>query len=291
MYSSEIHSRPSASRLFLGNFARALTRNPLGWPSAFIVLLLIVVGTLAPWIAPYPPDMIVDLPMPSPPNAQFLLGADEIGRDVLSRIIAGTSVSLRVMVLSLVISIAVGSVFGLIAGYFRGVVESVIMRIMDALLAFPMLVLALAIIAFLGPGINNAIIAIGIVNVPKFARLVRGEVLGVSKKEFVTAARSLGYGNMRIMFRHIWPNVAGSVIVYASISASHALITEAALSFLGLGVQPPDPSWGIMIATGMSYLSEWWISFFPGLAIFLTVLSLNVFGDVLRDVLDPRDRQ
>lgn len=291
MYSTQINFRPSATRLFLGNFASALTRNPLGWPSAFIVLLLVVVGLFAPWIAPYPSDMIVDMPMPSPPSEQFLLGTDEIGRDVLSRIIAGTAVSLRVMVLSLFISIAVGSVLGLVAGYLRGFVESIIMRVMDALLAFPMVVLALAIIAFLGPGINNAIIAIGIVNVPKFARLVRGEVLGVSKKEFVTAARSLGYGNMRIMFRHIWPNVAGSVIVYASISASHALITEAALSFLGLGVQPPDPSWGIMIATGMSYLSEWWISFFPGVAIFLAVLSLNVFGDVLRDVLDPRDRQ
>lgn len=276
--------------IFSRDLVLALTRNPLGWPAAFIVLLLIVVGIFAPWIAPYPADRIVDMPMPMPPGGPFLLGADEIGRDILSRIIAGAGVSLRVVCFSLVLSIALGSTLGLIAGYLGGIVDAAIMRLMDALLAFPMLVLALAIIAFLGPGIDNAILAIGIVNVPKFCRLVRGEVLSVSQKEFVLAAKSLGYGNLRIMLRHIWPNVAGSVIIFASISASHALITEAALSFLGLGVQPPNPSWGIMIATGMSYISEWWISFFPGVAIFLAVLSLNVLGDVLRDALDPRSR-
>jgi peptide/nickel transport system permease protein len=271
---------------------RRILSNPLGGPALFILCLVVVAGLFAPWLAPYPPDAIHAEAMTAPPSAQFWLGTDEIGRDILSRIIFGAQVSLRVVLLSVTLSLVCGSILGLVAGYFGGVVEATIMRIMDALMAFPMLVLALAlalaIISFLGPSVNNAILAIGIVNVPKFCRLVRGEALSVKQKEYILAARSIGMSDFWLILFHLWPNVMGSVIVFSSLAASQALITESALSFLGLGVQPPDPSWGAMIAAGMGYWTYWWISFFPGLAIFLTVLSLNVLGDALRDALDPR---
>ncbi len=280
-------SRSHGNSLGSRSLARILA-NPLGGPALFIVCMFIVVGILAPWIAPYPPDQINADVMTAPPSAQFWMGTDEIGRDILSRIIVGTRVALRVVALSVALSLVCGSILGLIAGYFGGLVGDAIMRIMDALMAFPMLVLALAIISFLGPGVNNAILAIGVVNIPKFCRLVRGEVLGVKEKEYVLAARSIGMSDLRLVARHVWPNVTGSVIVFSSLASSHALITESGLSFLGLGVQPPDPSWGAMIAAGMGYWTYWWISFFPGLAIFLLVLALNILGDALRDALDPR---
>jgi peptide/nickel transport system permease protein len=279
-------SGPAADR-GLRRAVRAVLRTPLGAVALVVLMVVALCAAFAPWLAPYPPDLIHG-GIPAPPSAAFVLGADEIGRDILSRLIHGARVSVQVALASVAIALVVGSTIGVLAGWYGGWIGDVAMRVMDAMIAFPMLVLALSIIAWLGPGVENAILAIAIVNVPKYARLVRGETLAVREREFVRAARALGMGDAHLIAIHLWPNVSSSVIVFSSLAASQALITESALSFLGLGVQPPDPSWGAMIAAGMTYWSDWWIAFFPGLAIFLTVLSLNVFGDALRDVLDPR---
>ncbi len=267
----------------ISQIGNGLSKLALVW-----VCLVLFVAIFAVWIVPHDPSAIQGIPLPAPPDASFWFGTDEIGRDIFSRLIIGTQVTVRIVCFSVVLALFVGSALGLIAGYFGGFVGTIIMRFMDALLAFPMLVLALAIVTLLGPGEVNAILAIGIVNVPKFARLVRGEVLTLMHREYITAARSIGVSNLRIMLVHIWPNLFGNVIVFASLAAAHALITESALSFLGLGVQPPNPSWGGMISAGMSQLDSWWIVLFPGLAIFLLVLSLNIIGDLTRDAFDVR---
>jgi len=246
------------------------------------------VAILAPWIAPYDPTAIDWNAILSPPSAQYWFGTDEIGRDIFSRILWGARVSVHIVVLSILIAMAIGSAIGLVASYVGGWVDGLLMRIMDGLLAFPMLVLALGIIAVLGPDLNNAVIAIALVNVPSFARLVRGVGLTIRNQEYIAAATTYGASPMRIMLRHFLPNASGQIIVFASLKASTALITESALSFLGLGVQPPTPSWGTMMAIGLDYLGYWWMSVFPGLAIFVTILGLNFLGDALRDVMDPR---
>jgi peptide/nickel transport system permease protein len=267
-----------------------LWAHPLGRLGVLLLALLVFCAVFAPWIAPYDPASLDYEAILSPPGPSHWFGTDEIGRDILSRVLYGARVSLQVVGVSIGGAMIIGSAIGLLSGFLGGRVDAVIMRIMDGLLAFPMLVLALAIVAVLGPDLINAMIAIAVVNIPGFARLVRGEVLVVRELEYVQAARVLGASPLRLMARHVWPNVSGNVIVYASLKASAALITESALSFLGLGVRPPTPSWGQMVATGMDYFQSWWLSFFPGLAIFLTVLALNFLGDGLRDVLDPRLR-
>lgn len=282
----------AAVRVLRGGFARnAPTRkllvrfckNPLGIFGGGILLLMVLAAIFAPLVAPYGPAEIHWDHIQEPPSAQFLMGTDEIGRDILSRVIYGARISLWVVGLSISIAVLIGSVIGLISGYFGGIVDNVIMRFNDAILAFPMLILALGIIATLGPNLTNAVLAIAIVNIPGFARVVRGQVLSVRELEFVEAARALGAGRMRILARHIWPYVSGNVIIYASLRASAALITESALAFLGLGVQPPTPTWGSMLATAMQYWDAWWMSVFPGLAIFFAVLALNFAGDALLD--------
>ena len=267
---------------------RRLVRHRLGCAGLAVSMLVAFAAAFAPWISPFDPAGIDYEAILSPPDAKYWLGTDEIGRDILSRIIQGAQVSVQVVFLAIAIAFVAGSLIGLASGYFGGVVDDVVMRIMDGLLAFPILVLALAIVAVLGPDLINAMIAIAIVNVPGFARLVRGQVLSIRELEFVQAARALGASDMRIMLRHILPSVIGNVIVYASLRASTALITEASLSFLGLGAQPPTPTWGGMLATGMQYWDAWWMSVFPGLAIFLSALALNFLGDGLRDALDSR---
>ena len=267
---------------------RRLVRHRLGCAGLAVSMLVAFAAAFAPWISPFDPAGIDYEAILSPPDAKYWLGTDEIGRDSLSRIIQGAQVSVQVVFLAIAIAFVAGSLIGLASGYFGGVVDDVVMRIMDGLLAFPILVLALAIVAVLGPDLINAMIAIAIVNVPGFARLVRGQVLSIRELEFVQAARALGASDMRIMLRHILPSVIGNVIVYASLRASTALITEASLSFLGLGAQPPTPTWGGMLATGMQYWDAWWMSVFPGLAIFLSALALNFLGDGLRDALDSR---
>lgn len=265
-----------------------LLSHRLGVIGLCVCLLVVVTAILAPWIAQYDPSLSDYDAILSPPSAAHPLGTDDLGRDILSRIIWGSQVSLQVSLIAVAGAIVVGSVVGMVSGYAGGWVDDVIMRVIDAMIAFPGLILALGIVAVLGPTLVNAMIAITIVNIPNFARLVRAQVLSIRHMDFVTAARGLGVGPIPVMFRHIWPSLVGSVLVYASLSASTALITESSLSFLGLGAQPPTPSWGSMLSSGMQYWDAWWMSVFPGLALFVVVLAFNFVGDGLRDVLDSR---
>ncbi len=274
-----------------GAAARALRRllgHHLGRLGLLVLLLMAVAAIAAPLLAPYDPTMQDYDAMLDGPSWVHLFGTDDIGRDILSRIIYGTRVSLEVIGVSVSVALVLGSAIGLVTGYVGGWVDHVVMRVMDGLLAFPMLVLALAVIAVLGPDLLNAIIAIAVVNVPGFVRLVRGQVLAVRQLDYVQAARALGAPDSRIILFHIWPKVVGHVIVYASLRASAALITESSLAFLGLGAQPPTPSWGSMLADSMQHWDAWWMSIFPGAAIFIAVLALNFLGDGLRDALDAR---
>jgi peptide/nickel transport system permease protein len=258
----------------------------------FVVLTLVfLAGIFAPAVSPYDPTQVDVKNIRSAPTAEHWFGTDELGRDILSRVIFGTRVTLMVMVISVSLALVGGTLLGLIAGYAGGKVEAVLMMIMDALLSFPMLILALAIIAILGPGIQNAMMAIAIVNVPNFARIVRGQVLAIKQSEYIDASRSIGSNGAQVLFKEILPNTLDAIIIYASLRSSQAIITESSLSFLGLGVQPPTPSWGWMVAVGMKFWNvAWWMSFFPGLAIFITVLSVNLMGDALRDAFDSQLR-
>ena len=268
-----------------------LRRVATSWQGMFGLTVLgitALVAILAPWIAPYSPiDPDMELIL-APPSAAHWFGTDEIGRDVGSRVIFGARVSLQIVIAAVGLALLAGSSIGLVSGWVGGRWDAAIMRCMDALLAFPFLVLALAIIAILGPDLTNAMLAIAITKAPGFARLVRSEVLALKNVDYVRALVAVGASDARILARHIWPNVAGNVVVYGSLAASQALVTESALAFLGLGAQPPTPSWGSMIATGIDYAASWWCSFFPGLAIFLVVLAFNLLGDACRDALDTR---
>ena len=256
-----------------------------------IALLFLVLTVTAPWVAPYDPfDQDLSSAL-SPPSAEHLFGADQYGRDVLSRVMYGTRTALVAIVVAGGLALTVGGALGLIAGFAGGAVDAVIMRIVDVLLAFPYLLLALIIVAALGPSLTNSIIAIGIIYTPQYARLMRGQVLAIQNAEFVWAARSVGATRRRIMLRHVLPNSFSPVAVMATLQAGSVVVETAGLSFLGLGAQPPSPDWGALLADGHSYfLSAWWIATFPGLAIFLVVLGFNLIGDALRDQLDPRRR-
>lgn len=287
----EVSARDTANRPPRSPTAIFMRRVAASWQGVFgiaVLSIIVLLGLLAPWIAPYSPTEIDPENFSGPPSAAHWFGTDEIGRDVLSRVLHGATVSLQVVVFSVGIALVVGSILGLVSGWLGGRWDALIMRIMDAFLAFPLLVLALSIVAVLGPDLMNAMLAIAITKMPGFARLVRAEVLSLREIDYVGAARAAGAGPIHILTRHIWPNVSGNVIVYGSLSASQALITESALSFLGLGVQPPTPSWGYMVATGIQFYQSWWMSFFPGLAIFLTVLAFNFLGDAVRDAFDSR---
>jgi peptide/nickel transport system permease protein len=252
-----------------------------------IVLVILAVG--ADLIAPHEPNLQTYVDVLQPPSVTYLLGTDDLGRDVLSRIIHGSRVSLEVGLISIGLSLVGGVPLGLIAGYVGGRVDDAVMRVMDAIFAFPALVLALAITAALGMGIGNAMIAIGVVQVPVFARLVRGQVLSIRERDYVAAAKLLGATPVRIMRDHVWPNVTAPVIIQSSLGVTTAIITEASLSFLGVGVRPPTPSWGSMLSQGYQYIETApWLAAASGAAIFVTVLGLNFFGDGLRAMLDPR---
>jgi ABC-type dipeptide/oligopeptide/nickel transport system permease subunit len=256
---------------------------------AIVLLAVLLMAVFAPLLAPYDP-LKQDLSnVLAAPNTQHLLGTDNNGRDVLSRVIWGTRVSLIAGVASVAMAVVVGCLIGLAAGYWRGQVDGVLMRLIDAVLSFPALVLALALGAVLGAGLGGVLIALAVVYTPTFARLMRGQVLTVRTREFVQAARVLGGADWWILQRHVLPNSASPIVVQASLSVGFAILAEASLSFLGLGVQPPDPSWGSMINTGRGYLQQApWIVFGPGAALFVTVLGLNFVGDAVRDALDPR---
>jgi len=256
-----------------------------------IIVVFLLVCVLAPWIVPYDPfDQDLSNAL-SAPGADHWLGADQYGRDILSRLISGTRYALMAIVAANGLALAVGGTLGLVAGFAGGRVDTLVMRLVDVMLAFPYLLLALIIVAALGPSFTNSIIAIGIIYTPQYARLMRGQVLAVQEADFVWAARSVGAGRLRVMLRHVLPNSMSPVLVMATLQAGSVVVETAGLSFLGLGAQPPSPDWGALLADGHAYfLSAWWIATFPGLAIFLVVVGFNLIGDALRDQLDPRRR-
>ena len=274
----------SGPALFIGRlFRRPLPRI------AFVLLLLIVLAALfAPWISPYDPIKPDFSAARQAPSAAHALGTDDIGRDMLSRILVGARVSLLAAVLPLSISVLIGVPLGLISGLTKGWTDDLIMRVLDALLAFPRIILIVAIAGILGPSLVNALVAIGIVGIAPLARLTRGLTLSASEEDYVLAARALGSSNWRIMLRHILPNITAAIVVTVSLDIGGIILAEATLSFLGLGIQPPNPSWGSMVAVGNRYLQiAPWISLVPGTAIFLTVMSINLLGDGIRDAMDP----
>jgi peptide/nickel transport system permease protein len=254
-----------------------------------VILFFLTIALAAPLLSPYDPIATDWLAVRKLPSLQHLFGTDEIGRDVLSRIIWGTRASLLAGVVSVSIALALGLPLGLVSGYQGGVVDGVIMRLIDAMLAIPFLILAIALAAFLGPSLTNAMIAIGVSQMPVFTRLTRAQVLAAKHEDYVEAARAIGNTDRRIVLRHILPNVFAPLLVQATLAIAAAVIAEASLSFLGLGQQPPAPSWGSMLNTAKNFLSQApWMAVWPGLAIFSLVLSFNLLGDGLRDALDPR---
>jgi peptide/nickel transport system permease protein len=276
-------------RSLLGDAHRRLLRSPLAILGLIIVLIFIGLAVFADYVAPYSPnDSDLSLYV-TPPSSVHLLGTDDVGRDVLSRLIYGTRISLQVSLLSTVIGLIVGVSVGLIAGYFEGIVDTFMMRLTDIFLAFPLLLLAIALVSALGPNENSAFLALGIVTWPYFARLARGQALLLKNLEYVVASRALGAKTGRILFVHMLPNMLTPLIVYATLNIANIILAESALSFLGLGAQPPTPSWGSMLADTRSFLlSAPWLPTYPGVAIFLASLGFNLVGDGLRDALDVK---
>jgi peptide/nickel transport system permease protein len=275
----------------LRRFVASFRRQWLGMIGLVLLSFVAVCALFAPWIAPYDPEKIDPIQLLQPPSMEHWLGTDGLGRDVFSRIVYGARVSLYSGFLVVSISMVIGTVIGLVAGYAGGIVDGFLMRCMDALLAFPGLILALAITAALGPSLTNAMIAIAVLSLPSAARIVRGETLSLRERDFVTAERVVGAAPVRILFRHVLPNATAPIIVIASLRVGGAVLVETGLSFLGLGVQPPTPSWGSMVNEGARFLEiAPWIAMGSGGAIFLTVLGANFVGDAIRDVLDPRLR-
>lgn len=270
---------------------RRLARRRGAMAGLGCVVFFVLLALFAPWVAPHDPLATSWSAVRQAPSAHYLFGTDEIGRDVLSRVIWGTRASLLAGLVSVCISLALGVPVGLAAGYLGGWVDALISRITDAMLACPFLILAIALAAFLGPSLTNAMIAIGISATPIFIRLTRAQVLAVKVEDYVEAARAVGNSHLRIALRHILPNVVAPLIVQATLAIAAAVIAEASLSFLGLGQQPPAPSWGSMLNTAKNYIDNApWMSVWPGLSIFLLVLSFNLLGDGLRDAFDPRHK-
>ncbi len=256
-----------------------------------VVVAATLMAIAAPFVAPYDPLKQDLANLLASPSGAHLLGTDNVGRDILARVIWGARVSLIAGSGSVALAVIAGGVMGLAAGYWRGRIDDILMRLVDAVLSFPALVLALALGAVLGSGLGSVVIALAVVYSPTFARLMRGQVLTIRTREYVDAARLLGAHDWRILLRHVLPNAAAPIVVQASLSVAFAILAEASLSFLGLGVQPPEPSWGNIINAGRGYLQQApWIVFGPGAALFVTVLSLNFVGDAIRDALDPRTR-
>jgi peptide/nickel transport system permease protein len=262
---------------------------PIGLLVSAFVVLVCLAAPLLPIADPIDHSMANRF---RPPGGPYLLGSDNLGRDVLSRILWGGRISLLVGVVSVLLAMVLGSVIGLVAGYKAGVLDSVLMRVIDVMMCFPTLILGILFMAAMGPGLLSLIVAIGIAVTPRFVRLCRASVVSVKESAFVEAARSMGLSDSRIMFRHILPNILGSTIVMGSLWVGAIIITEASLSFIGLGVQPPTPSWGRMVREGVEFLSHApWVGIYTGLAIFVTVVGFNLLGDGLRDVLDPKLRR
>lgn len=269
---------------------RFFGRSNLAMAALAVLILFVLVGVFAPWVAPQDPNLQNLANRLQPPLSEgHLLGTDGLGRDVLSRLIYGSRISLIVGFSAVLLSAVIGIIVGLVSGYVGGWVDSLLMRIVDAWLAFPFLLLAIAIVAVLGRGIDNIVIALVITGWVLYARLVRGETLSLREREFVLSARGLGASPMSIMVKHILPNCLAPIMVVATLEVGVVIVTEASLSFLGLGASASEPSWGGMLADGRAYLTRaWWLATLPGLAIFVIVLAVNVLGDALRDALDPR---
>jgi peptide/nickel transport system permease protein len=270
---------------------RRLARNRGAIIGAVILTAIVLMAVFAPLLAPEDPLRQDYGRVLQPPNQENLLGTDQFGRDILSRIIIGSRQSLQVAVLAILIASSIGTVLGLVSGYFGGWLDMVIQRLIDVQLAFPGILFALAVVSVLGPGLRNAMIAVGLSLVPSYARMVRGSVLSARENAYVDAARVIGAGESRILLRHILPNILAPIMVLSTVGIAWSILIGASLSFLGLGAQLPNPEWGLDLAQARDYIREaWWMSTFPGLAIMLTVISVNLLGEGLRDALDPRLR-
>lgn len=269
----------------------AFSRNRLSWVGVVLLVIIILTAILAPVIAPYDPLKQNIIHRLEPPSAQFWLGTDTYGRDVLSRLIYGTRVSLLVGFVSILIAMVVGSAIGILSGFVGGLFDRVVTSVLDVMLSFPTLLLGLMIAAMLGASLENLIIAIAITEMAPFARVARAPTIALKQRDFIEAGRAMGFGRARLMGLHILPNMMSEVVVVGSMWMASAIRTEASLSFIGLGVPPPTPTWGGMIREGFdNILDSWWLAVFPSLAILITVLALNILGDALRDAIDPRTR-
>jgi ABC-type dipeptide/oligopeptide/nickel transport system permease subunit len=286
---------PAADRPIGGRRSlRSLWRLKWGVVAAGIMLLIVVAALAAPWISPYDPVAVDIRHRLGPPawmdggSREHWLGTDQIGRDLLSRMIYGGRVSLLIGIAAVVVSASIGVLLGLGAGYFGSRTDWIIMTIVNVMLTFPFVLLALAVIAVLGPSLVNMVIVLGVADWPLYARVIRAETLAIRERDFITAGRALGMSHLRIVFRQILPNLVSVIVVIATLQVARVIILESFLSFLGLGVQPPTPAWGNMLGEGRVYmLNSWWIAAFPGLAIFVTTLAINLMGNALRDWLDP----
>ncbi len=279
----------------LKEYSYLLRQNKLTFAALLIILFLVIIAIVAPIIAPFPSHIYGDVnPQDKllPPSRVYFFGTDEAGRDLFSRVLYGTRISLLSSLTAVVMGLLIGVPLGLMAGFYEKFIDELIMRIVDMFLSFPPLLLAMAIAAFLGPSLQNAILALIISWWPWYTRLIRGQVVSIKEKEFVRAAHAIGTPSWQIMFKHILPNCISPVIVQASMDLGGIILTLAALSFLGLGAQAPTPEWGLIVNTSRTYfLKAWWYGFFPGMAIFITVLCFNLLGDGLREVLDPKTKK
>ena len=279
----------------LREFWRYFSGNKGAVGGLVVVVLVLLIALFAPWIAPYAPDLTDPSVFLRPPawqdggSSAHWLGTDAIGRDILSRLIFGARLSLAIGLAVVTLSVIIGTILGLTAGYFRGIFEVAVMRLMDIILTLPSLLLAIVIVAILGPGLMNAMLAVAVVVLPHYVRITRAAVISETSKDYVTAARMNGAGHLRLMVNEILPNCTAPLIVQASLGISAAILDAAALGFLGLGAQPPSPEWGTMLADAREFvLRAWWVVTFPGLAILITVLAFNLLGDGLRDAFDPK---
>lgn len=279
----------------LKEYLYLLKQNKLTFASLIIILFLVIIAIIAPIIAPFPSHIYGDVNPQDKllaPSRVYFLGTDEVGRDLFSRVLYGTRISLLGSLIAVGMGLLIGVPLGLMAGFYGGFIDEFIMRIVDMFLSFPPLLLAMAIAAFLGPSLQNAILALIIAWWPWYTRLIRGQVVSIKEREFVRAAHAIGTPSRQIMLKHILPNCISPIIVQASMDLGGIILTLAALSFLGLGAQAPTPEWGLIINTSRTYfLKAWWYSTFPGMAIFITVLSFNLLGDGLREVLDPKTKK
>lgn len=277
------------SSYFHAVFWKRLKQNPLALAGGAVVVLLFLVSILAPVIATHEPNAINAWQVLAPPSWQHWFGTDELGRDVFSRVIYGARISLKVGFVAVGIAVLIGTVVGLISGYYSGIVDTLLMRLVDIMLCFPAFFLILAVITFLEPSIWYIMLVIGLTGWMGVARLVRAETLSIREMDYIMAARCIGCSDRRIIFRHILPNAMSPILVSATLGVAGAILTESALSFLGIGVQPPTPSWGNILTSGKDYIEfAWWLSLFPGLSILVTVLAYNLLGEGIRDALDPR---